>query len=304
MGVLEANRDLGVLAGFAAGILADGRVTAGEIDGIENWLAAHPALVRYLPYSELAGFVGASRAQGLDGSLAEDIGDWCRQYLRQSETCWDSAGAVRRLHGVLQGISADSVVTVAEMEGMRRWLDDYRAYKDCWPFGPARELVEMVLADGRIDEVEHRTIIEFCRQFSGALNTASSLEDEIWGGGGAAETSSIDMICDREPDVSFGGKLFCFTGVAATGQRKVLEAAVEALGGTPIKNVRFALDYLVIGHMSSPMWKYSSYGTKIEAVLGDRRSGAVTRFIKEIDFVRCARQYSPDILPLAKEFQG
>lgn len=303
MGVLEENRDFSVLVGFATGIAVDNKILIGEIDGIENWLVAHPSIRDYLPFSELVDFVARARSQGLDDALGEDICDWCRQYVKHNQDCWDSSDAIRYLHGVLQGISADGIISVAEMEGLRRWLKEYDLYRDCWPFGPARELVEKVLDDGRIDDDEHKEVIEFCRQFSGATNSMVPVEDEIWGGGNPNDSSSIDMICENNPTVQFQDKLFCFTGLAATGQRKVLESAVQTLGGTSIKNVRFALDYLVIGHMSSPMWKYSSYGTKVERVLEDRGYGAKTSFIREADFVRSARKIHPEILPLASEFQ-
>ena len=67
-----------------------------------------------------------------------------------------------------------------------------------------------------------------------------------------------------EPEVTFSGKHFCFTGKFEFGTRKACQAAIEQLGGISDADVSYGTDYLVIGKLGSDKFAKQGYGRKIE----------------------------------------
>ena len=66
------------------------------------------------------------------------------------------------------------------------------------------------------------------------------------------------------PDLIFKNKSFCFTGKLAELKRTQAERETRARGGIVINIVNENLDYLIIGSIPSPGWKYGDFGTKIQ----------------------------------------
>lgn len=303
MGLIEEKRAIQMLRGLAAGISIDYRITEKEIDGLDEWLVVHSGLRWRYPFRELAQLVERVRTDGLDDDLQQTILDWCGQLVDDAGVrCHCETEAIRRLHGILHGISMDGVVSLQEMVDLRDWLLDYDAFKECWPFSSVHELVERVLGDNCIDEAEQAEILAFCEQFAVKLPEFDITHDATWRKTLSFSVSSIHSVCEPNPIVRFIGRSFCFTGKAATGLRKDLESAVKTLGGDPVPSTTPSLDYLVIGQLSSPLWAYSTYGRKVENVIKAWGGGSRTLIIKEKDFVNSAKSMKPDVLPSNPEF--
>ena len=66
---------------------------------------------------------------------------------------------------MLEGIRIDYEITAEELKGLRGWLNDYRQYHGIHPFDEVVELLDDVLADGKIDEAEHSELLEWADWF-------------------------------------------------------------------------------------------------------------------------------------------
>jgi len=85
-----------------------------------------------------------------------------------------------------------------------------------------------------------------------------------------------------QPEVSFAGASFVFTGKFDYGSRKECQQAVIQRGATAAKSVTRSVDYLVIGTQGSPTWKNKGkYGRKIEAAIVSRRENGSPSIISE-----------------------
>lgn len=62
----------------------------------------------------------------------------------------------------------------------------------------------------------------------------------------------------------FTNKTFCFTGKLAELKRTQAEREVRSRSGLTIDSITPQLDYLVIGSIPSPAWKYGDFGSKID----------------------------------------
>lgn len=86
--------------------------------------------------------------------------------------------------------------------------------------------------------------------------------------------------------ITFEGKSFCFTGNLHHLKRTNAEREVRSRKGLTQKVVNQSLDYLVIGMIPSPSWKYGDYGSKIKearSIIGNKNSKLI--LISEHDFM-------------------
>lgn len=84
--------------------------------------------------------------------------------------------------------------------------------------------------------------------------------------------------------VTFSGRSFCFTGKLASMKRSAAQREARARGGLAVNVVGETLDYLVVGSIAAPGWKYGDYGTKIELARSLRASCRL-KMVPEPDFI-------------------
>jgi hypothetical protein len=251
-------------------------------------VATHEYLLETFPFSSLHETLRQMTLGATDGDPREELLDWCCQFGNPTSTgALTSRDAIRRLHGVLHGIAVDGVINRQEVVDLKDWLADYEAFRGVWPFNLVHEMVDRVLADGRVDPEEQQEILDFCLDYGGVVQHDYVLHDAPVNEHAASRApiySTLDSVCDSGP-VSMSGHTFCFTGQAKTAARAVLHGMVSERGGIPVDRVSRSLDYLVIGGLSNPAWMYAAYGRKIETVIENRKVGATTLIIRERDFL-------------------
>lgn len=86
--------------------------------------------------------------------------------------------------------------------------------------------------------------------------------------------------------IHFKDKTFLFTGTLIDIERKDAEKEVKLRGGYPAKGVSRTLDYLVVGTIPNPDWKFGSYGNKINDAIKLRNTGFNIQIISEDDFIK------------------
>lgn len=74
--------------------------------------------------------------------------------------------------------------------------------------------------------------------------------------------------------IEFLDKAFCFTGKLADLKRATAEREVRARGGFVQDQINERLQYLVVGDVASPGWKFGAYGRKIEEARALQSAGA------------------------------
>jgi len=69
-----------------------------------------------------------------------------------------------------------------------------------------------------------------------------------------------------EPEILFPAKVFVFTGIFEFGGHNCCEEVTAQRGGTVGKDVSSRTNYLVVGKLGSPDWKWGNVGLKVKAV--------------------------------------
>lgn len=272
------EQSINSLLGLVEGISIDRSINASELNFLDRWINEHAELVDRHPYNELIPVVQTAI---LDGMLSQDESDdivWLCERLRSTEYYDKTTADLQRLHAILGGIVSDGVISEGELRGLSSWLQDHDHLKTCWPYDEIDSLVTAVLADGKIDEIEHKMLKDFFSEFIALLDDRTIVSPSI------AEAGSIVGLCAVCPEVDFTGSKFCFTGASTRYTRAMLSATVSELGGEVVPSMSSKVKYLVIGADGNPCWAYACYGRKVEKAVELRKAGVRLLIIHENDF--------------------
>lgn len=268
------------LLGLVEGISIDGAINASEIGTLKLWLVDHQDVADRHPFSELVPRVASALADGvLDPEEREDI-KWLCERLRSTEFFDMVTADLQRLHTIVGGIASDGVVTVEELRGLSEWIGEHDHLRTCWPYDEIASLTTKVLADGHIDEGEHKLLLGFFSEFMALLDERTIVRPLAFAG----PEQRIGALCAVMPEIRFQDATFCFTGASSRHTRAELEDMVRNLGGTALDGVTKKLNYLVIGADGNPCWAFACYGRKVEKAVLLRREGVRLLIVHENDF--------------------
>lgn len=177
------------------------------------------------------------------------------------------------LLGLTHGITADGVVTQAEVEYLHKWLVAHTAAAANPVVATLLGRVDAILADGTVDPEEAAELLSVLQKFAaGDFELGETLK---------ATTLPLDA---PPPAINFPSSIFCFTGTFAFGSRRECEAAVQAKGGLHGSLNRDTC-YLVIGVYATDSWAHSTFGRKIEKAVEMRQKGVPIAIIGEQHWV-------------------
>lgn len=190
--------------------------------------------------------------------------------------------SVSEFYGLCLGILSDGAVNESEAKFLLSWLDARNRLEQTEPDPLVRAIYSKLkefLSDNKLDPDEERQLLGLLVEYTGA----PAAEDCI-----IQEPTSLPVTKDAV--VEFKGKLFCFTGTFAFGVRGKCVSLIEKFGAEHTNNVVMKLDYLVIGHHSTPDWLQQSYGRKImKAVEYRDEKGKPISIINEKQFIDAVR---------------
>ncbi len=293
--VTELSRAIQAAEGILKGVAADSKLNALELQRLREWLDMHANFADIVPFSEVYSFLAAIQAsEEVTPGQTQELVEFCRSFTAADGPIDAFTAEIRRLHGILQGISADSQINAKEVRFLRDWVDAHFPNCNLWPVNEIHQRVASILADGRVSKAEQTQLLEFCRNFSYQLTGEKFMDDTILPDmaflkNDAPVVNSIEYIADHESPVTIKGMTFCFTGQMRAGKRKDIQREVEELGGRCSDSINRQLNYLVIGANSNPCWTYATYGRKIEAVMENRRLGIETAILMERRFIPILR---------------
>lgn len=155
--------------------------------------------------------------------------------------------------------------------------------KKCWPYDEVESLIKTVMADKKIDDDEHKMLMNFFGEFVSILDNKTIVNPAI------KERSNIMGLCAVNPDINLNG-LFCLTGGSAKYSRSEFKQVISSLGGTTTDSVTKNLNYLVVGAEGNPNWAFACYGRKVETAVTLRKSGHQIMIIHENDLHKAIAQ--------------
>lgn len=259
-GKAEFEKSLNSLLGIIEGIMVDSEVNATEIAFLENWLYEHRIRAEQYPFKELILLIEQFIADGqVTKEEVEDIRWVCNQ-LTSSDYFNAITADLQKLHGLLAAVGADGIITESELNGISEWLDNHNHLKKCWPYDEVQSLITSVMADGKIDAEEHKTLMRFFGEFVSMMDNKTIVNPAI------KENSNVMGLCAVNPEIDFNG-LFCLTGASAKYSRSEFKKVIAEKGGSTTDSVTKNVNYLVVGAEGNPNWAFACYGRKVETAV-------------------------------------
>ena len=202
---------------------------------------------------------------------------WICERLCSNEFYDEVTTGLQQLHGLLGGVVADGIISESELRGIHAWMEDNEQLRKRWPYDEIESLILSVMADGKVDEEEHKALIAFFAQF------VEVLDDKTLSAPVILNESTLNGVCANSPEILFSGSRFCLTGASSKYTRDVFAEKIRSLGGQVVGSVSSRLNYLVVGGDGNPCWSYACYGRKVEKAIELRKTGAEIVIVHEFD---------------------
>ncbi|PFM75230.1 NAD-dependent DNA ligase [Bacillus sp. AFS077874] len=281
----EIHRSVNSLIGIISGMEFDGKINEDELSELINWCNLHRHLQSKPPFSEIIPLIDLSLNDNiLELDEINDILWLCNQVNKDEDFIefYDlTTSSIQQLEGIFHGMLADNELSDIEIIQLKKWMDDRRFLKSSYPFDEITSLLVSVLEDGIITVDEKNTLKAF---FGNFIDTKQSYNINEYDIKALQSKYSIEGICATEPEISFEGKLFCFTGTSYKAKRNEIANLITDKGGLFNNNVLKKTDFLIIGGEGNPCWAYSCYGRKVEKAVQLRKEGSNVLIVHENDF--------------------
>lgn len=272
------DKAIHTLQGIVQGISIDGEVNDTELKVLTGWLGAHLEFSDRHPFNEVIPRIQEIVADGLvDDEEKADLLWLCDKFGASGEYYDAITADMQRLQGLMGGIVADDIISKSELTQLQAWMDQREHLKTCWPYDELESLILAVLADGSINDDEHRQLLAFFADFVNYPGAKSVDVPNI-------ATATVRGVCATCPEIAFADRSFCFTGSSDRYDRRSLAELIEQLGGRFSPRVVKSLDYLVVGAAGNQCWAYACYGRKVEQAIELRRKGIGLLLVHEFDF--------------------
>ncbi len=274
-----ANRERAVntLIGIARGMVADQIFNELELNYLHAWMNEfEPDLVTDPDGLDILDQVRTVIADArISREELEDLHDLldCVVKHRRGGRFGREDEAMHYLGGIIRGIIADQHLHDLEIARLNEWLVDHLFLTEEWPASEIYRRVKLAIKDNVITAEERDSLMEALQLMHGGSVEATGAV-----GGMATRLFNIDM-----PDhpVVFEGKTFLLTGKFVFGTRKACTAAIVERGGRVADGVSRAVDFLVVGSLSSRDWINESFGTKIRDAMAMREQGHHILLVEE-----------------------
>ena len=278
----ELHKAINTLRGLVAGINSDLAVGDKEVTELTHWCELHAHLRDRHPFSEILPVVEHAYEDGVvTEDEAKDILWLCNNFVDDSSYYDMVTSSIQFLAGMLHGLLADGELSDREITTLKAWIDANDFLAGTYPFDEINSLLHVVLEDKKITADEREKLMAF---FGNVIDFTASYNLSEKDFSQLREKYSIGGICAVCPEITFEGKLFCFTGESYRAKRAEIADTITQLGGKARSSVSSKTDYLVVGNSGNPCWAYACYGRKIEEAVNLRKEGASVIIVNETDF--------------------
>jgi NAD-dependent DNA ligase len=280
------DKAINTLHGILIGIAADRIVKEREQARLLTWLEEHREFQNKRPFVEIIEALNQAIADGqIDPAEQEDLIWLCEKFNNPAKYFDEATSEIQKLHGIVDGITSDGVISIEEIKSLRRWMLEHEHLSGLWPFDEIDALTMQVLADGKINREEHELLMYFFEDF--VSKPGSRAVDAVT----VSTPPLIVGVCAATPEILFADRFFCFTGKSKKSSREEIRELVEKVGASFSSDVSKKLDYLIIGADGNPCWTYSCYGRKVERAVELRQQGHKLLIVHENDFWDAIEDY-------------
>ncbi|WP_323737208.1 exonuclease domain-containing protein [Methanosphaera sp. ISO3-F5] len=160
------------------------------------------------------------------------------------------------LQGIIKTITADNKVTIEELTHLKEWLLRNNSLKGTYPYDKILIITETILTKAVID-----------------FNQQEKLADTF--------KDLITPIKNTNETFELKSKNFSLSGEFNYGNKEDIIKILEKYGCTYKSSISNKVDYLFVGDLGSPAWKYGNMGGKIVKAQKLQDQGGKIKIISE-----------------------
>lgn len=255
------DKAMNTLSGVIQGINADQTINSKETLSLEKWLETNKDICNDYRLIDVYHTIAQSVKDGVIESCELDriLSKINAYFYRQSTS--NSVDKIQEFMGIIEGISADQQINIKEVYLLENWMNENENLKGNYPFDKFFDFTHRALEDNYISEDENAEMLKLCDSF---LNPHQ----------------------DEGVNICLEGKRFCITGEFSSLSRQEIQELIERHNGIFARSVTKKLDYLVLGGIQNPAWKFGQYGTKYNKAREYQEKGVPISIITEDEFLK------------------
>lgn len=252
----KLSTNINNLYGMIRVILFEEYITEAQFALFEEWYLTNKKYNQYLIFHKISlvlkEIMDKGHMTGMDKKALVDTVD----FVPISSIYSKKTLKTQVLQGIIKTITADDKVTLDELTHLNNWLNRNNSLKGTYPYDKILKITNDILETGVINDNRQREI--------------SNIFKEL-----------INPIKITNEKFSLKGKIFSLSGEFEHGSKEEIIRMLEKEECTYKSSVSGKVDYLFVGDLGSPAWKYGNIGGKIVKAQKLQDNGGKIKIISE-----------------------
>lgn len=252
----KLSTNINNLYGMVRVILFEEYITEAQFALFEEWYYKNVQYNQYLIFLkinlELEKILNKGYLTGSDKKALVDVVD----YVPISSIYSKKTLKTQVLQGIIHTITADGKVTIEELSNLKNWLLRNNSLKGSYIYDKILKITNETLKQGFMTFNEQQKI---SNEFKELLSPIKSTNEKF----------------------TLKGKTFCLSGEFKHGNKETIYSLLEKKGAISKNSISSKVDYLFVGDLGSPAWKYGNIGGKILKAQKLQDNGAKIKIIGE-----------------------
>lgn len=252
----KLSTNINNLYGMVRVILFEEYITEAQFAILEEWYIENKQYNQYLIFHKISlvlkEIMDRGYLTGMDKKALVDIVD----FVPISSIYSKKTLKTQVLQGIIKIITADDKVTMDELTHLKNWLNRNSSLKGTYPYDKIYEITDEVLKNAVMDFNQQK---EISYTFKDLINPIKTTNE----------------------DFSLKGKNYSLSGEFVHGNKEHIIKLLEKYDCTYKSSVSGKVDFLFVGDLGSPAWKYGNIGGKIVKAQKLQDNGSKIKIISE-----------------------
>lgn len=252
----KLSTNLNNLYGMLRVILFEEYISEPQFMLFEEWYENNMQYNQYLVFHkislELKRILDKGHIDGFDKKSLVNV----VEFVSVSSIYSNKTLKIQVLQGIIKAITADNKVTLEELTNLKRWMMRNTSLRGSYPYDKILKITNVRLNQGFITFEEQEDISNQFKEL-------------------------ITPIKNTNESFTLKNKTFCLSGEFKHGNKEKISYLLEKEGAISKSSVSGKVDYLFVGDLGSPAWKYGNMGGKIVKAQKLQDNGGKIKIISE-----------------------
>ena len=252
----KLSTNLNNLYGMLRVVLFEEYISEPQFMLFEEWYGNNLQYNQYLVFHKISLELKRILDKGhMDGSDKKSLVNVV-EFVSVSSIYSNKTLKIQVLQGIIKAITADNKVTLEELTNLKRWMMRNTSLRGSYPYDKILKITNVRLNQGFITFEEQEDISNQFKEL-------------------------ITPIKNTNESFTLKNKTFCLSGEFKHGNKEKITYLLEKEGAISKSSVSGKVDYLFVGDLGSPAWKYGNIGGKIVKAQKLQDDGGKIKIISE-----------------------